>query len=235
MRASPIAGTIVNMSDPAPRLALIESLRTRADAVRSAERSRRSSAVEMVRGVDRRLRSALRWLDDALAQLEVIRPVVAHRYKLAGLVTISELRFEGGAVSCRRGRNTGEDVLELVEMGYRLENDAPIRLVVPRSDARLAAERLRLSQLEYSYRPEGGGRSGVFTIAQAVTASVRLCPDAERGLVVVALTNVDRFETVTLEFAPATLGELALEDLVRLILGESDAFLKRVPLARRGI
>ena len=75
----------------------------------------------------------------------------------------------------------------------------------------------------------------MFTIAQAVTASVRLCPDAERGLVVVALTNVDRFETVTLEFAPATLGELALEDLVRLILGESDAFLKRAPLARRGI
>jgi len=235
MRASLAAGTIVNMSDPAPRLALIESLRTRADAVRSAERSRRSSTIEVVRGVDRRLRSALRWLDDALAQLEVIRPVVAHRYMLVGLVTISELRFEGGAVSCRRGRITGEDVLELVELGYRLENDAPIRLVVPRGDARLAAEHLRVSQLQYSYRPEGGGRSGVFTIAQAVTASVRLRPDVERGLVVVALTNVDRFETVTLEFAPDALGEPALEDLVHLILGDSDAFLKRAPLARRRI
>ena len=221
------------MSDPAAR-GFIESLRTRADAVRSAESARRSSALETLRGVDRRLRSALRWLDDALAQLEVIRPVVAHRYALAGLVTISALRFEGGAVSCRRGRIAGEDVLEGVELGYRLENDAPIRLVVPRSDARLAAERLRTAQLPYSYRPEGGGRSGVFTITQVVTASVRLSPDVARGLVVVALANVDRFETVTLEFPTDALGEPALEDLVHLILGESDAFLKRAPLARRG-
>jgi hypothetical protein len=218
------------MSDPPPRLALIESLRTRADALRSAERSRRSSAIEVIRGVDRRLRSALRWLDDALAQLEIIRPVVAHRFSLPGLVTISALRFEGGAVSCRRGRVAGEDVLELVEWGYRLENDAPIRLVLPPGDARVAGARLRASQLEYSYGPEG--RSGVFTIAQAVTASVRLLPDFERGLVLVTLANVDRFEIVTLEFAPDALGEPALEDLVRLVLGESDAFLKRAPLAR---
>ena len=89
------------MSDPPPRLALIESLRTRADALRSAERTRRCSAIELIGGVDRRLRSALRWLDDALAQLEIIRPVVAHRFPLAGLVTISGLRFEGGAVARR--------------------------------------------------------------------------------------------------------------------------------------
>jgi len=220
------------MSDMPPRLALIESLRTRADALRSAERSRQCSAIESIRGIDRRLRSALRWLDDALAQLEIIRPQVAHRFPLPGLVTISALRFEGGAVSCRRGRIAGEDVLELVEWGYRLENDAPIRLVLPPGDARLAAGMLRGAQLEYSYRPEGGGRSGVFTIAQTVTASVRLCPDFERGLVIVALANVDRFETVTLEFAAEALCEPALEDLVRLILGESDAFLKRAPLAR---
>src|SRR5262247_344698 len=138
MRARADAGTILHMSEPASRLALIESLRTRADALRSAERSRRSSALEMIRGVDRRLRSALRWLDDALAQLEVIRPVVAHRFALPGLVTISALRFQGGAVSCRRGRIGVEDVLELVELGYRLENEAPIRLVVSQGDARLA-------------------------------------------------------------------------------------------------
>jgi hypothetical protein len=220
---------------PATRPALIESLRTRAEALRRDELSRQRSAIDLIHGIDRRLRSALRWLDEALALLEVIRPAVAHRFLLTGLFTLSELHFVGGAVSCRRGRVAGEDVLELVELGYRLANEAPLRLVVPPGDARLAAERLRASQLDYSYRSEGGahgGRGGVFTVAQVVTASVRLIPDFERGRVVAALANVDRLESVSLEFTPDALGEPALEDLVRLILGDSDAFLKRAPLAR---
>ncbi len=218
-----------------PRPALIESLRTRADALRRDDLARQHSAIELIRGVDRRLRTALRWLDEALALLEVIRPAVAHRFLLAGLMSLSELRFVGGAVSGRRGRVAGEDVLELVELGYRLANEAPLRLVVPPGEARLAAERLRASQLDYSYQPEGGARGGaggVFTVAQAVTASVRLIPDFERGRVLVTLVNVDRLESVSLEFTPDALGEAALEDLVRLILGDSDAFLKRAPLAR---
>ncbi len=226
------------MSASLPRSALIESLRTRADALRNAERSRQRSAVDVIRAVDQRLRRALRWLDEALALLEVIRPVVAHRFTVQGLLTISDLRFVGGVVSCRRGRVMGEDVIELVELGYRLENDAPIRLVVPPGDARVASERLRESQLDYSYRRGGGdpagGRGGVFVITQAVTASVRLAPDFDRGIVAAALANVDRLETVTLEFAPDALDEAALEDLVRLMLGESDAFLRRAPLAGLG-
>jgi len=220
-----------------PRPALIESLRVRAEALRRDELARRCSTIELIRDVDRRLRTALRWLDEALALLEVIRPAVAHRFLLAGLMTLSELHFVGGAVSCRRGRVAGEDVLEQVELGYRLANEAPIRLVVPPGEARVAAERLRASQLDYSYQPEGGGRNGpcgVFTVAQAVTASVRLIPDFDRGRVVAALANVDRLESVSLEFVPDALGEAALEDLVRLILGDSNAFLKRAPLARVG-
>lgn len=225
------------MSARLPRSALIESLRTRADALRHADRSRQHAALEVIRGVDRRLRSALRWLDEALALLEVIQPAVARPFALPGLLTISGLRFASGAVSCRHGRMSGEEVIELVELGYRLENEAPIRLVVPRAETRAASERLRAAQLEYCYQmarsgPPGAG--GVFVVTQTVTASVRLAPDFDRGLVVAALANVDRLESVTLEFTPESLGEPALEDLVRLMLGESDAFLRRAPLAGLG-
>jgi hypothetical protein len=68
----------------------------------------------------------------------------------------------------------------------------------------------------------------------AVAASVRFVADYGRRSVVATLDNVDRLETVVLEFAPEALGEPALEDLVRLMLGESDAFLKLAPLAGVG-
>ena len=43
--------------------------------------------------------------------------------------------------------------------------------------------------------------------------------------------NVDRFESVLLEFEPTGIDEPALEDLVRFMLGESNGFLRRAPLA----
>ena len=68
----------------------------------------------------------------------------------------------------------------------------------------------------------------------AVTASVRFDPDYRRHEIGVHLTNVDRFETVHLDFKPERFDEGALEDLVRLLLGESNAFLRRAPLSGIG-
>jgi hypothetical protein len=77
-------------------------------------------------------------------------------------------------------------------------------------------------------------RRGVFTVTPAVMAAIRFIPDYDRGVVMATLCNVDRLEPVTLEFAPAAIGEPALEDLVRLILGEANGFLRRAPLAGVG-
>jgi hypothetical protein len=45
------------------------------------------------------------------------------------------------------------------------------------------------------------------------------------------LRNVDRFESVSLEFAPDKVNEAALEDLVKFMMGETSGFLRRAPLA----
>jgi hypothetical protein len=211
---------------------LLASLRARSEALRVAELSARRSAADDVRDVDRRLQAAFRWLDEAQGHLGVIRPAVGHRFVLDSVLTIAALRYAGGFVSCRRGRVAGQDVVLRVEFCYRLANDAPIRVVVPRGAAGVLDARLRAARLEFDYRAErGDARCAVFTVTQAVAASVRFVADYGRRIVVATLDNVDRLETVVLEFAPEALGEPALEDLVRLMLGETDAFLKRAPLA----
>ena len=55
-------------------------------------------------------------------------------------------------------------------------------------------------------------------------------PDYHRQVVQVTLRNVDRFESVHLEFEPDKIDEPALEDLVKFMMGESSAFLRRAPL-----
>jgi hypothetical protein len=71
----------------------------------------------------------------------------------------------------------------------------------------------------------------VFTVPPAIEAAVLFRVDYQTGQVTVILVNVDRFERTTLAFHSTEIDEPVLEDLVRLMLGENDAFLRRAPLA----
>ena len=65
----------------------------------------------------------------------------------------------------------------------------------------------------------------------SIPATAVFRPDYKTGLVIVTLVNVDRFERTSLEFESTAIDEPALEDLVRLMLGQDSAFLRRAPLA----
>ena len=97
--------------------------------------------------------------------------------------------------------------------------------------------RLNACQLRFQYRTEVDGvqRFGVFTVEPAVVAMVRFVPDYRRQTVEVTMRNVDRFESVALEFPASAIEEPALEDLVRLIMGQANTFLRRAPLAGIGV
>ena len=222
-------------SHPSPLLA---ELRKRSAAVRDADPGAQRPGSCDLRDIDRRLLAAFRWLDEAIAHLEVIRPVVAHHFTLAGAVTISAPRYDRGIVSYRRAVLAGFDLIERLELYYRMAGGEPIRVEVPPGAAAAMEERLRGAQLDFSYVIDHDDarrvRRGVFTVVPAVMAAIRFVPDYDRGVVVANLRNVDRLEPVTLEFAPEAIGEPVLEDLVRLMLGEANDFLKRAPLAGVG-
>ena len=101
--------------------------------------------------------------------------------------------------------------------------------------AAAAEERLRGAALHFDSESEIDKekvvRYTVFHVEPTIRASVRFRPDYRRHVIDVMLRNVDRFESVLLEFEPSAVDEPALEDLIRLVLGESNAFLHRAPLA----
>ena len=57
---------------------LLETLRAQSDAVRGQGDAARRPVEESLLEIDRRLWRAFKWLDEAVAHLEVIKPVVAH-------------------------------------------------------------------------------------------------------------------------------------------------------------
>jgi hypothetical protein len=216
---------------------LLDRLRQQSDEVRANETPRRSTE-EVLVDIDARLWRAYRWLDEALAHLSVIKPVVAHEFRVDALFTVSGLKLDQGFVSYRRRHLAGHELLDYVETFYRLSGSEPLKVKVPPSAVSTTELRLRNAGMPFRYEAQVDERkviaSGTFTVQPAVMASIRFDPDYRRQEIGVRLTNVDRFETVNLEFKPEQLDEGALEDLVHIVLGESNAFLRRAPLSGVG-
>ena len=218
-----------------PRRSLLEELRQRSEALQS-ERAAARLPEEIARHeIDGALWRAFRWLDEAMGHLEVIRPDVEHRFRIGDYLTFDGLHIDSGFAAFRRhGLGTG-DTLEQVEMFYRLAAPRPAVVRVDPIAAVAVDERLRAAALHFHSETELDKdrivRQTVFHVDPTIRASVRFKPDYRGHAIDVMLRNVDRFESVLLEFEPTGIDEPALEDLVRLVLGESNAFLHRAPLA----
>ena len=220
---------------PQPKPSLLEQLRRQSEELRAQDMAARQPFATAVKAIDTGLWRAFKWLDEALGHLEVIRPKVAHRFQLGSILTVNQPQFDRGFVAFRRGTYAGFDVLTYIEMFYRLAGSAPIVLRVNPAAATGIEERLRAAPMQFQYQTEQDEkkvtRYGLFHVQPIVSASVRFQPDYARQIVDVTLRNVDRFESVLLEFAPDRIDEPALEDLVRFMLGEENGFLRRAPLA----
>ena len=216
---------------------LLDRLRQQSSEVRANEAPRRSTE-EVLVDMDQRLWRAYRWLDEALAHLSVIKPVVAHEFRIENLFTLSGLQLEQGFVSYRRRHLGGHDLLDYVETFYRLTGTQPMKVKVPPTAVATMESRLRTAGIPFRYEAQHDERkvivASTFVITPAVTASIRFDPDYRRQEVTVSLTNVDRFESVQVDFKPERIDEATLEDLVRLILGESNTFLRRATLSGIG-
>ena len=90
-------------------------------------------------------------------------------------------RFDRGFVSFRRRALAGLEVLEHVEMFYRLEGDKPIALRLNPAASLGVEERLRTSTLPYQYQTEQDERRvvryGLFQVQPHISASVRFEAD----------------------------------------------------------
>jgi len=218
-----------------PKSSLLEQLRAQSDNLRAQDQAARRPMEEALKEIDRCLWRAFRWLDEAVGHLEVIHPKVGHVFHVGNVLAIERPRFERGFVTFRRRPMAGMEVLEHVEFFYRLEGEKQLTLRVPPASAAGLEASLRTSTLPYQYQTEQDERRvvryGLFQVQPVISASVRFEPDYHHQVLAVTLRNVDRFESVALEFAPDKMNEAALEDMLKFVLGESNGFLRRAPLA----
>lgn len=215
------------------RGSLLDELRVQYDAVR--ESANEHGDVESFQAIDARLRKAFRWLEQAITYLNSLKPPIDHRFDLGYGFVFDSPQFARGSVGQHERRIVGFPVLEEINVYYEISASKPLSIDVPPGWVSFAEKTLDAFGLEYTRQreeePDGTLRKCVFSVPPVIPARVSFRVDFQTGLVTVVLVNVDRLERVTLEFPSIAIEEPVLEDLVRLILGQDSAFLKRARLA----
>ena len=216
------------------RASLLGELRARYEAANQAADEK--GDVERFEAIDKRMRKAFRWLEQALTYLNGLKPAIEHRFDLGYGFVFDSPRFSRGSVAQHERRIVGFPVLEEISVYYDIAAAKPLSIDVPPGWVAFAEKTLDAFGLEYTRRrveePDGALRKCIYSVAPVIPARVSFRVDYETGLVTVALVNVDRLERVTLEFPSTAIDESVLEDLLRLMLGQGSAFLRRAPLAR---
>ena len=213
-------------------LSLLDELRTQYEAARTSPHEHKD--VPGFQEIDAQLRKAYRWLEKAIAYLDGLHPPIEHRFDLGHGLVFASPRFERGFVGQHEQRIVGFPVLDEINITYQIVAAAPVPIEFASGGVALVEKVLDAAGLQYTARrvedPAGTVHKCAFTIPPEIPAAISFQADYRTGSVQVRLINVDRFDRVSLEFHSSSIDEPALEDLVRLVLGRSDAFLRRAPL-----
>lgn len=214
-------------------VSLLEELRVQYETARPAIDER--VEVEGFQDIDTRLRKAFRWLEKAIAYLDGIKPPINHRFDLGHGFVFESPQFRHGYIGQHTSRIVGFPVIDEINVYYEIAAQKPLTIEVAPGGVALVEKTLEGVSLQYTSRrveaSDGSVRKCVFSVPPAIQAAVLFRVDYQTGQVSVTLVNVDRFDRTTLTFHSTQIEEPVLEDLVRLMLGRDDAFLRHAALA----
>jgi hypothetical protein len=214
------------------QVSLLDELRTQYEAARKSPHEH--ADVPGFQEIDTQLRKAYRWLDKAFAYLDGLKPPIEHRFDLGHGLVFAAPRFERGFVGQHEQRIVGFPVLDEINISYSIVATAPLTMEVASGSASAAEKVLDDAGLQYTARrvedESGVVRKCAIVVPPTIPAAISFRADYRTGVVQISLLNVDRLDRVSLAFPSAAIDEPVLEDLVRLVLGRSHAFLRRAPL-----
>ncbi|MDR1529577.1 MAG: hypothetical protein LBS40_04160 [Burkholderiales bacterium] len=212
---------------------LIDELRKQAEGKAASPQNTSPNEAQIRSSIDSLLWQIYGWMEEVARYLDTLHPPVAHEFRLGNVLTFGALTLSDSFASYRRQRFEDQDLLEYIEFFYRLKAPNNTIIRVQSSSADEIETRMRVAGLSFEVSPQINEWKKVhavqFDVKPEIKSNIRFEPDYIQHKIGIRLANVDRFDAIYLVFPPSQLDEDALEDLVRLVLGEKNTFMSRAP------
>lgn len=228
-RVEPPPAPLQAPSGPASVLA---KLKQAAAEKQAAEAKASGDHERKAREISGALEGTWRYLNDLVAQLNILKPAYPGSYFLNDQVNLDGLAWQQGRADFRKQDIAAEDrFYEKVMFRYVLSGDNPI--VFERHNP--AMEGLRKTLMDYglvfsldeSKNDKGRVDKGRFTIRREVRAGFQMTADVPNGVIQLRAMNIQRLGTAEYMVPPDALVHSVLDELAMLLMGESPGFLRR--------
>ena len=213
------------------RKAVLEKLQKQVVAapVRESPEKIRARAVEKM---DEALREADRFLIQVANQINAARPVASRPSDFLYIGRVPAVALSNCKVLARYARVQEREVLESLKIEYRVMPVTPHKVTLHKDDIGRCIRYLKSLEIEHEALAERRNDFGVpiraqITVTGSLPCEILLEGDYEAFGVSVLLRGVRRIGQWRAKIEAAQLEE-AIDDLVHYILGEDDAFEKRL-------
>ncbi len=216
-------------ASPAASSSLLNTLKQKAEAKRQGDQQDSTLKSEQLQQVSASLGACFHYLNDLVQQLNILKPAYGKTYTLFGFGEFDELAWQEGRADYRMREGATEDrVYDQVTLRFRLAS--PKRFNVTREHP--VSEKLRKALFDNGINfgvdemrnDRGFVERATFSGACEVKAGLLIAGDFETGKLMLRTRNIERFGVSEYQFAPQALNHEALDELVRLILGEANQF-----------
>lgn len=230
--AQTTAPTSVSAPAPAPAAAsssLLSALKQKAEAKRQTDEQDSALKTAHIQQVSTALGECFRYLNDLTQQLNVLKPAYGKAYTLLGFGDFTGLFWQEGRADYRMQENSTEERLyDQVTLRFRLASTQ--RFSVTREHP--TSEKLRKTLFDNGIAFEvnevrndrGFAERSTFSGAYEVKAGLLIAGDFETGKLTLRMRNIERFGMSEYQFLSQSLNAEALDELVRLMLGEANQF-----------
>ena len=218
-------------------MSFLSELKTQANALQGLERGAHRDLMASTEACETACRTALAYLQDLCAQLNVIKPAAAGVYSLDG-----KAPFASGAAlaqcnfrcDARRKMLRNAEVCDYIGVGWDLlpaDGQVATHSVAVNFPPDLArvAERLSVGHVTHERKEQRHPATGkllayVFDYQAAARAFITLTPDHDTGQIAFRVTNVGGFGVLNAAYPARQVNPVLMDELAKKMLGQPSRF-----------
>jgi hypothetical protein len=207
---------------------LLARLRSQAEAIERDSTDARAADRLMLRfDVERRMRGAFDFYQELVRYVGVVKPEVAHEYRLDGIGSFRGLRVADAFVDSRLRREDGRPWMEMVLLTVVAVSPTNLRVERGPGEVKTLLDRLGAANLRYtSDDPLDGSQPAAIDIAGEITAYARIMADRNRARIAFLCRNVGGFGTANYVIDTRSAEEAVFEEFANHLLGAPSRFLQ---------
>ena len=208
---------------------LLARLRSQAEAIerRDSTDARVADRLMLRFDVERRMRGAFDFYQELVRYIGVVKPEIAHEYRLDGIGSFTAQRVADAFVDSRLRREDGRPWMEMVLLTVVAVSPTNLRVEREPGELKTLLDRLGAANLRYSSDdPLDGSRRAGVDIAGEITAYARIMADRNRGRIAFLCRNVGGFGTANFVVDTRTAEESIFEEFANHLLGAPSRFLQ---------